>query len=838
MATINETSKPSKAKLKNVEIFFSIIIPKEQEPQTSEFETSKEYEFKEYYNNTFKHDKTEYKLSIYYSPFKNENNKESLETVFKLNKTEYSIKMKIKSEKNFVFKPDVLQITDLFSFNIPIEQNKISYKNKCIGFIRTLTKLNKEEYLDELIDEGINTFEGENTIDYFILLFSRCYNKPRYLYKLFSKFPKDFKLDDKESLKDLIDNIDIIYKEKNNIFNLIQSELNKEKEKQSKKKDNKTSKELTDKFENLYYYIIIYYFLLIDNKTKAFEIINELHTNNKKILFHIVKHYSSSLKNFDIVSKDLANEILSDTSEGDFENMENILQYYQSVSDVLELLDSNKDNLKKLADKAKKNKKNNIINILYFVKQNKNDDITTICKKCNNIIDYQKEKDAFFIIFKPDFWKYYNDNFTKSNLNDIDVLIELRKTLHNYNKLMGQRNVPKNTKKDFDIYFSKDDYGSSIHNKIISNIENNKYTNLQLLTLIFEKDPYYKDPSLKDKRDIKILNYFDFQKEDDEVFVNKFIDLELDKIFENEIEQYFKHFFSFVKNIFDFKLLFKLFNVEKMKENTLNKYIEYLKVKFREINIKLDKENDFNDDDESEIIEINPKIFEILFNDYIFISNRCSFLENYFIESFNNFRNKNKMDFTLSDLFTDIFFDGIFHNKALCKKFINIYIGNDKCNESVKKILGKIIKIISDKTIPLKNEIIKILSLNNIEYEDIDLISSTITQKNINFDFIKNEKILNNVSHKAFNPEEVIDNNINLNFHNKNEIKEEIKEESKEETKKEEQKFSENEMENKTVDEIYKYINDNNDNKIKKKKRNKKKKNKKNDKNNKTNLNI
>ena len=77
----------------------------------------------------------------------------------------------------------------------------------------------------------------------------------------------------------------------------------------------------------------------------------------------------------------------------------------------------------------------------------------------------------------------------------------------------------------------------------------------------------------------------------------------------------------------------------------------------------------------------------------------------------------------------------------------------------------------------------------------------------------------------------MIDNNININFHNKNEIKPEIKEESKEETKKEEQKFSENEMENKTVDEIYKYINDNNDNKIKKKKRNKKKKNKKNDKN-------
>ena len=243
MATINETSKPLKSKLKNIEIFFSIIIPKEQGlPQTSEFETSKEYEFKEYYNNIFKTDKTEYKLSIYYSHFKNENSKESLEADFKLNESKYSIKIKIKSEKNFVFKPDVLKITDLFSFNKPIEQNKISYKNKFIGFINTLTKLNKENYLDDLIDEGINAFEGENTIDYFILLFSRCYNKPKYLYKLFSKFPKDFKLDDKESLKDLIDNIDIIYKEKNNIFNLITSESNKEKEKQTKKKTIKHQK--------------------------------------------------------------------------------------------------------------------------------------------------------------------------------------------------------------------------------------------------------------------------------------------------------------------------------------------------------------------------------------------------------------------------------------------------------------------------------------------------------------------------------------------------------------------------------------------------------------------
>ena len=245
----------------------------------------------------------------------------------------------------------------------------------------------------------------------------------------------------------------------------------------------------------------------------------------------------------------------------------------------------------------------------------------------------------------------------------------------------------------------------------------------------------------------------------------------------------------------------------------------------------INEDNDFYDDEETEIIEINSKIFDILFNDYIFISNRCSFLENYFIESFNNFRTKYKMEFTLSNLFTDIFWNKIFHNKALCKKFINIYIGNDTCSDDIKKILYKIIKIISDISLPIKIQILKLLSLNDIENEEIDLISSIITQKNINHDLLKNERIINNITHISINPEELTDKNI---INNKIEVeqKEEKKEEEKEKSEnkeKNEKIFSESEMENKTVDEIYNYINDNNNTKTKKKKKNKKKKNKKNE---------
>ena len=238
-------------------------------------------------------------------------------------------------------------------------------------------------------------------------------------------------------------------------------------------------------------------------------------------------------------------------------------------------------------------------------------------------------------------------------------------------------------------------------------------------------------------------------------------------------------------------------------------------------------DDDISDDDEIDMIKINPKIFEILFNDYIFISNRCSFLENFFIESFNNFRTKYQIDFELNDLFTDIFWDKIFHNKIICRKFINLYIGNDKCDENIRKILSKIIKLISEKSIPIKSKIIKTLSLNNLEDPDIDLISSIITQKNINCDVLKNEKIINNVNYKAINPEEIIINGTN---NDKNEI---ILEEKKEEKKEDEKKkpiYTNNEMDYKSVDEIYNYINDGTEVKTKKKKRNKKKKNKKNEK--------
>lgn len=240
------------------------------------------------------------------------------------------------------------------------------------------------------------------------------------------------------------------------------------------------------------------------------------------------------------------------------------------------------------------------------------------------------------------------------------------------------------------------------------------------------------------------------------------------------------------------------------------------------------------DSDENNIIIFKPNLFETIFNDYVFTSNMCPFLENYFIESFNNFREKYQMSFNLRELFTDIFWNYIFHNKILSNKFISIYIGNDNSSKNIRVTLSKIIKIISDISLPLKSKVLQLLSMTNIENKnDIDLMTSIVNQKSINHDLIKNENIISHVNNKMAINEEYIKNNNNEDkekVDNTNNINSSQKKDNNDKNDDNESKnklLSENDLEHKTVDELYNYINDNKEVKSKKKKRNKKKKGKK-----------
>ena len=154
---------------------------------------------------------------------------------------------------------------------------------------------------------------------------------------------------------------------------------------------------------------------------------------------------------------------------------------------------------------------------------------------------------------------------------------------------------------------------------------------------------------------------------------------------------------------------------------------------------KEDRNFDFGKE-ELNIIEAN--IFEDIYNDFVSQCNLCSSeLEEVFILSLNSFRKKYQMNFTLSELFTDIFWNSIFHNKELCTLYINSYLNNEIYGD-IKISLKKIATIILKVNIPLKHQIVELLGLHQLEAkEKTDLMTLIESQKKkYHWEITKSEK--------------------------------------------------------------------------------------------------
>lgn len=243
-------------------------------------------------------------------------------------------------------------------------------------------------------------------------------------------------------------------------------------------------------------------------------------------------------------------------------------------------------------------------------------------------------------------------------------------------------------------------------------------------------------------------------------------------------------------------------------------------------------------------LEIKEKnnIFEIIYNDFLLKSNLCSAeLEDIFSLNLDNFQKKFKMNFTLNELFTHVFWNFIFHNKTLYNLLIISYLEFDT-SEINKIFLKKILKIIYNVSVPLKYQITELLNIYKIPEKD-DLMSLIIQEKNkCHNEIIKAEieKSNNNNSDTNKNTNNNLSKNENGNNFNNiiiaNDIstikskKQNEKNEDKEEKEESNDANNENviDLEHKTVEEIYNYINEDKISKTKKKKRTRKnRKNKK-----------
>jgi len=329
--------------------------------------------------------------------------------------------------------------------------------------------------------------------------------------------------------------------------------------------------------------------------------------------------------------------------------------------------------------------------------------------------------------------------------------------------------------------------------------------------------------------------------------------------------------------------------------NLMTELIQNYLGKINELMIDENKEEnniDYEGFEKEEFSIVEAKIFENIYKDFVSKSNLCSSeLEETFVLSLGIFREKYQMNFTLSELFTDIFWNSIFHNKRLCSLYINSYL-NDDIYGDLKKCLQNIAKIILKVNIPLKHQIVELLSvhqleakektdlmtliesqkkkyhweitkserekekekekLNKLNYikkaEELNLNSnSNNNDKNLDKSFEKNSNLINN------NNIMDVDNNIKFNVITANDIsvikqkkqkqtisetkttilnssirKESNKEKEKEENYKKYLKKnndSDSDMDHKTIDEIYNYING--DKIVKNKRKKKSRKNKK-----------
>ena len=169
------------------------------------------------------------------------------------------------------------------------------------------------------------------------------------------------------------------------------------------------------------------------------------------------------------------------------------------------------------------------------------------------------------------------------------------------------------------------------------------------------------------------------------------------------------------------------------------------------------------DDPEEEIMKICN--FNEIYSDFVSKSNICSSeLEEYFKYSIDSFRTKYQIEFTLSELFTDIFWNSIFQNKIMCNLFVNSY-RNRQIYGDMRTHLKRIVKIIYSANIPLKHQIVELLGLHQIEkYEIKDLMTLIVEMKK--------------KRHK-----EIIKSEIEKENRKKNEITQSIKEKEKEKMK-------------------------------------------------------
>ena len=215
--------------------------------------------------------------------------------------------------------------------------------------------------------------------------------------------------------------------------------------------------------------------------------------------------------------------------------------------------------------------------------------------KINSIIDFADKNNTFMIDFTNNFWEKIFKCYQDSNVDNILIFFELRKTFINYNNLFTK--ICKSINRFLNVEVDK--YSSILDHMINEFIRENKnLKSIEKLSYITTYNPYYKEDQYSDKRNYSIFDLFKLDDVDEE-FIENFRRMNFEKIFKNNIEKYISKIFCKIDNIFNFGTAIKLINI---------KYIENKDIFF---NLLENKYNIIKNTNFENLTEIKVKVLAV-----------------------------------------------------------------------------------------------------------------------------------------------------------------------------------------------------------------------------------
>ena len=441
----------------------------------------------------------------------------------------------------------------IFIFSILYKSKKGEYSHSLLNSTNIKPPLNFEEELQlykkvirekynneqtlykELRNSVFQVFMGDKKFSFinYISGLLECYDSHGiYNYIMSFKFKKINELGEptKEQLKVFKENINKFNDNPNIIINKVKTE------------DQKKALEQLN--------LIILYFNYnfqkekIDSMFKSSEISNDL--------FHIIKTNQSKFPSFFLTKNTIKRNILASANLIDIKE---ILSYSKNCLELLENIEHNKVFILNKYNIEKKEKKINeslLIKIDKNAKMKEDDDLNKILNLLENIVKYEVENNALFLIVSEDFFK-----------NIITFSIEL-----NYSRLILAKNIINNYIKKIDKHFKIKDLDNAIHKTGLKFINIGKFKTKQILDFI-QEDVYYIDKIFEksSEREINILKNIKIEEIDEE-FIKKWNNLDLSTIFKKQENNFYSIICSLVKNVKDFNILYKLLYEQKKCDKT------------------------------------------------------------------------------------------------------------------------------------------------------------------------------------------------------------------------------------------------------------------------------